>query len=257
MVKPSRNAIKMVAMAAIVMIAFAVAAPGAVAECEVATGFISFEMNVKGETRDAVVYVPRKYDPARTWPLVVFLHGMGERGDDGWKQAEVGMGRAIRLHPERFPALVVMPQCPVSTTWSSSENPEGAPASEHIDAAIAHVTQNYTVDPDRVTLTGLSMGGYGAFRYGAENADRFAAFMAVCGGGRTDDAQALAARPMRVYHGGADTVVKPEQSRRMVEAIRSAGGDVAYTEYEGVGHNSWDRAYGDPDAIAWLLRQAR
>ena len=221
------------------------------------TGFIPFATQAEGEEQPAVVYVPADYDAEREWPLVVFLHGMGERGDDGHRQAEVGIGKAIRQHPERFPCLVVMPQCSISTTWSSSKNRKGAPASKHIDAAIEHVMEKYNVNENRVSLTGLSMGGYGTFSYGAANIERFSALMPICGGGNPNNAAALAKKPMWVFHGGADPVVNPDQSKRMVEAIREAGGDVQYTEYPGVGHNSWDSAYGTKEAIAWLLAQRR
>ena len=221
------------------------------------TGFIPFATQAEGEEQPAVVYVPEDYDAEREWPLVVFLHGMGERGDDGHRQAEVGIGKAIRQHPERFPCLVVMPQCSINTTWSSSKNRKGAPASKHIDAAIEHVMEKYNVDENRVSRTGLSMGGYGTFSYGALNIERFSALMPICGGGNPNNAAALAKKPMWVFHGGADPVVNPDQSKRMVEAVRDAGGDVQYTEYPGVGHNSWDKAYGAKEAIEWLLAQRR
>jgi predicted peptidase len=153
------------------------------------TGFLSFTTTTDGETRKSVVYVPDNYSPESEWPLVVFLHGMGERGNDGWKQAEVGIGRAIRLNPERFPALVVMPQCSPSTVWSSKENANGASSWKYIDDAIAYVRDHYNINEDRMTLTGLSMGGYGTFAYGAMRADQFAAFMPICGGGSAADAE--------------------------------------------------------------------
>ncbi len=221
------------------------------------SGFFVFSTEAQGEKQPAVVYVPDGYDPDRRWPLVVFLHGMGERGSDGWRQTEVGIGKAIRWNPQRFPCLVLMPQCSESTTWSSANNRHGAPASEHIDAAIEYVLDRFSIDEDRVSLTGLSMGGYGTFAYGAENIERFSALMPICGGGNPEDAAVLAQRPMWVFHGGADPVVNPEQSRRRVEAVRNAGGGVQYTEYAGVGHNSWDNAYGSEEAIEWLLAQSR
>jgi len=222
----------------------------------VATGFISFTTTTEGETRKSVVYVPDNYDPHKEWPLIVFLHGMGERGNDGLKQTEVGIGRAIRLHPDRFPALVVMPQCSPSTVWSAAENQNGAPSWKYIDDVIAYVKRHYSIDDRRMTLTGLSMGGYGTFRYGAMRADEFAAFMPICGGGNVDDAKELARRPLWAFHGLADTTVPPEKSEQMVEAIKAAGGEAKLTEYEGVGHNSWDNAYGDDAAIAWLLSKS-
>lgn len=200
----------------------------------------------------AALYVPANYDDRREWPLIVFLHGMGERGTDGVAQTEVGIGPAIVAHPERFPALVVMPQCSPSYVWSS---PNGI---AHVDHAIAQVRERYNVDDERIYLTGLSMGGYGAFNYGALHPDLFAAVVPICGGGNPDrHAEPLAAIPMRVFHGGADPVVAPERSRQMVEAIRNAGGDVQYTEYPGVGHNSWDATYGDPEVITWMLAQRK
>jgi predicted peptidase len=222
----------------------------------VATGFIAFTTTTDGEMRKSVVYVPDGYTPDKEWPLIVFLHGMGERGNDGWKQTEVGIGRAIRLHPERFPALVVMPQCSPSTVWSSAENQNGAPAWKYIDDTIAYVRRHYNVDEDRMTLTGLSMGGFGTYRYGAMRADEFAAFMPICGGGNPDDAEQLARRPLWAFHGLADTTVDPARSEQMVNAIKAAGGDAQFTGYEGVGHNSWDNAYGDPAAIEWLLSKS-
>ena len=106
-------------------------------------------------------------------------------------------------------------------------------------------------------LAGLSMGGYGTWIYGAMKIDTFAALMPICGGGKVEDAAALAKVPIWAFHGAADETVKPEESRKMVEAVKKAGGNVQYTEYKGVGHNSWDAAYGDSKAITWLLSQRK
>ncbi len=219
-------------------------------------GFYAFRTNIDGDSWPSVVYVPAGYTPDKEWPLIVFLHGMGERGDDGWKQSEVGIGGAIRMNPERFPAIVVMPQCAKSTTWGSDENPEGAPAWKHIDAVIAYAKQHYHIDEDRVLLTGLSMGGFGTYHYGAMRADQIAAFMPICGGGNVADAKELARRPLWAFHGLADTVVPPQRSEEMVAAIKAAGGDAKLTEYEGVSHNSWDKTYRNQENIEWLLRQS-
>jgi predicted peptidase len=206
-------------------------------------------MLVNGVERTYVVYVPENYDPARRWPLVVFLHGMGERGHDGLIQSEVGIGTAIRRHSERFPCVVVMPQCPADKIWTE--------AFDHIDQAIAEAIDDYAIDRDRILLTGLSMGGYGTWSYGALHAETFAALMPVCGGGSVEDAPALATVPIWAFHGGVDSVVAPERSREMVSATKAAGGEVRYTEYPDVDHNSWDRAYGDAEATAWLLAQKK
>lgn len=216
---------------------------------DVETGMISKSVTVDGAARTYVVYVPPEYDPSETWPMVVFLHGAGERGDDGIDQTRVGIGPAIQSAPERFPCIVVMPQCPVNIMW-----PAVAP---QIDAVIADTLASYNVDESRMYLTGLSMGGYGTFMYGADNIERFAALAPICGGGRVTDAAKLATVPMWVFHGGADPVVTPDKSRTMVEAIEAAGGDVQYTEYPGVGHNSWDAAYGDPALMEWMLSKRK
>lgn len=214
-----------------------------------ASGFLNKSMVVDGVTRYYVVYVPREYTPKKAWPLVVFLHGAGERGDDGLQQSDVGIGRAIRFHPERFPCVVVMPQCPKGVWWDAVEG--------HIDAAMAAVLDEYVIDPDRVYLTGLSMGGFGTWGYGAKRVDTFAALLPICGGGLQDDAEALATVPIWAFHGGADKTVPPGASREMVEVVTKAGGNVEYTEYPKVGHNSWDKAYGDAKAIKWLLKQRK
>ncbi len=213
------------------------------------TGFLNKTMMVDGKPRHYVLYVPRDYVPSQKWPLIVFLHGMGERGSDGLAQSEVGIGRAIRLHPDRFPCLVVMPQCPDKKTWAT--------APKDIETCMRDTQKNYSVDDDRVYLTGLSMGGYGAWIYGAQNIKTFAAIMPVCGGGRVQDAETLARVPIWAFHGADDSTVNPEKSKEMVEAVKKAGGDVQYTEYAGVGHNSWDKAYDEARAIKWLLSHRR
>lgn len=216
------------------------------------TGIIAMTTTVDGEDQPCALYIPEGYTSKKDWPLVVFLHGMGERGHDGERQTQVGIGPAIENNPERFPALVLMPQCSSKYVWTS---PKGV---AHIDDAIAQALRDYSVNDDKISLTGLSMGGYGSFNYGALNADMFSAVMPVCGGGNPDDqAEALATIPMHVFHGADDSVVPPERSKVMVEAIKAAGGNVQYTEYPNTNHNSWDQAYGDPEAIAWLLKQKR
>ncbi|HOV75536.1 MAG TPA: dienelactone hydrolase family protein [Candidatus Hydrogenedentes bacterium] len=215
----------------------------------VQTGFINRSVSVGGVDRRYVVYVPREYTPDKAWPLILFLHGAGERGDDGLLQTEVGIGHAIRLNPDRFPCLVVMPQCPKDVWWHE--------VPEHIAAALEDALEAYRADPERIYLTGLSMGGFGTWIYGAAHVDTFAAFMPICGGGNPADAAKLAARPVWAFHGADDDTVPPEKSREMVEAVRRAGGHVQYTEYPGTGHNSWDNAYGDPASIPWLLKQRK
>lgn len=225
-----------------------------------ATGFINMTTASDGREQPCVLYVPRNYDPSEPWPLVVFLHGMGERGSDGLRQTAVGIGPAIQRRPNSFPCLVLMPQCPSDSIWATSDARwarNAKDASGHVDDAIAQVLERYTVDRDRISLTGLSMGGYGTFMYGARHIDTFSALMPICGGGDVKDAAVLARAPLWVFHGGDDPVVSPKKSKEMVEAVRAAGGNVQYTEYPGVHHNSWEKAYADRKAIRWLLEQKR
>lgn len=228
-----------------------------------ATGFLNKSIEVNGTVSKYVVYVPDDYKPGKSWPLIVFLHGAGERGDDGMMQSQVGIASAIRKHPERFPAIVLMPQCPSGKFWDA--------ILEDMEAQLAATREEYRIDSKRITLTGLSMGGYGTWMWGATKTDTFAGFMPICGGGDVGDRlgaeggakfgtlderiKKLATIPIWAFHGGSDSVVPPEQSRTMVEKVRAAGGSVEYTEYEGVDHNSWDRAYGSRESIEWLLAQ--
>lgn len=215
------------------------------------TGFLDRTVEADGKSIPYVLYVPRDYTPEKKWPVILFLHGSGERGSDGLKQSQVGIGTALRLFPERYPALVVMPQCASGARWSGDM---AALALKAVDQTMAE----YSCDPARQYLTGLSMGGYGSWLIAVQNPTRFAAVVPVCGGGDPSQAAKLKDLPIWAYHGGADSTVPPQRSREMVEAIKSAGGAlVKYTELPGVGHNSWDAAYADKALAEWLFAQKR
>lgn len=226
---------------------------------EVATGFINLSTEVDGEEQAGMVYVPVDYTPAKVYPLIVFLHGLGESGSDGIAQTTAGIGNAIRKNPERFPCIVYMPQTPEGKYWNTLESREKVPDSfDHITDGIERVLKNCSIDENRISLTGLSMGGYGTFAYGGTYPERFSAFIPICGGGDLSVALGLAQRPMWVFHGEDDDVIPVKKSKEMVEATRELGGSVKFTIYPGVGHNSWDKAYSvDEQAIEWLLEQHR
>ena len=226
---------------------------------EAARGFLFFELQLDGQRYPYVVYVPPEYDPRKPWPVILFLHGSGERGRDGLKQTEVGIGRAIRLHRSWIPAIVVMPQCPPGRAWDDAMLRMAL-------ACVQQASQRYHLDPRRVYLTGLSLGGAGAWRLAAELPGRFAAVVPICGfvgDPRTRPptdlvarmAPRLARRPIWAFHGAADPVVSVEQARTITAAVRAAGGQVQYTEIPGAGHNVWDRAYGNPKLWTWLFAQ--
>lgn len=212
------------------------------------TGFVAKTITFSGQAYRYAVYVPPDYTRNTVWSAILYLHGKGERGVDGLRHTAVGLGKHIGEHPERFGCIVVMPQCRPDSAW------EGAT----LDLALACLEaalDEYAIDRNRVVLTGLSLGGFGAWSLGAQYPDRFCALAPVCGGGDPGDAGKLAGLPIWSFHGEADPVVPVQRSREMVEAVRAAGGEVKYTEYADVAHNSWDLAYGDPEVIGWMLAQ--
>jgi predicted peptidase len=238
----------------------------------VTTGFLNRSIVVDGEAYAYQVYVPREYQPSSAWPVILALHGAGERGHDGLLQTEVGLGGAIRRHAERYPAIVVFPQRSPGATWQGL----GAKlALATLDKAMAE----FTVDASRVYLTGLSMGGNGAWYLAFHNPERFAALVVVCGfvserrGGSGSDYAAIADAshsdpfaevakrvvrlPIWIFHGDADKAVPVEESRKMAAALKAIGANVQYSELPGVGHNAWDPAYNMVDLSNWLFEQRR
>lgn len=229
------------------------------------TGFLDRTVRSGGKTYRYQVYVPADWTKRHKWPVVLFLHGAGERGDDGVIQTEVGIGTAIRRYNDRFPCVVVFPQCRKGVWWNDPEMEQQALQ------ALAAAMREFKGDSARVTLTGISMGGYGTWHLGAKLPGKFAALAPVCGGVRLParvqppagfvepadpyaaTARALGKTPVWAFHGDADNAVPVAESRNLVAALKAVGGNVRYTEYAGVGHNSWDRAYADKEFIAWLL----
>jgi len=199
--------------------------------------------------RKYTFYVPEDYDGSKAYPAILFLHGAGERGDDGIAPAQVGLGPAI-VQRGGVPAIVVFPQA--RKTWQADSDDAEAALK-----ALDEVSAAYKVDPDRVILTGLSMGGMGSWSLAAKHPDKFAAIVPICGPGRVEDVQSYKGVPIRAYVGDADSPRLHLGMRSMIEALREAGEQPEYTEYRDVGHNSWDRAYNDPELIDWMLSQRR
>jgi predicted peptidase len=197
-----------------------------------------------------VVFVPHGYTPEKSYPVVLFLHGSGSTGDDGKKQVS-GIAAAIRRDEKAFPAVVVFPQSQKRTWRATSEDGRRAMA------ILAEVEKTYKTDPKRVYLTGLSMGGFGTWSLAAAHPDRWAAIVPICGGGNVADAAKIKDIPCWCFHGDADPTVKVDLSRAMFKALKDAGGTPKYTEYPGVGHNSWTRAYATKELYDWLWEQKR
>ena len=223
--------------------------------------------NEKGETLNYRLMVPKDYSPSGTekYPLVLFLHGAGERGDDNSKQLVHGTKEFAKdENRQKFPCFVIAPQCPDGKKWSevdwsadTHKQPEESISLKLTRELMASLEKEFRIDTKRLYVTGLSMGGYGTWDLVSRTPDVFAAAIPVCGGGDETQAERLTKLPIWVFHGDKDTAVKPERSRRMVEAIKKAGGSPKYTEYPNVGHDSWSKTYSNPDVIAWLFAQRK
>ena len=184
--------------------------------------------------------------PAAGWPLLIFLHGSGERGVD-LAQVKAHGPPKYAAAGTAFPFVLVAPQIAEGTAWDS----------DALEALRADLVARLPVDPDRVLLTGLSLGGHGTWAYALDHPDRLAAITPVCGVGDSDRAARIAQLPVWAFHGAQDTVVPLAGDQEMVDAVRAAGGSVRFTVYPEIGHNAWDPAYADPALYAWLLAQRR
>jgi predicted peptidase len=204
-----------------------------------------------------LLFLPNGYSKqgSKEWPMILFLHGAGERGSNIWKVAIHGPPKDVGANPD-FPFIVVSPQCPEGKIWSN----------DSLLALLDEVTAQEKVDRSRIYLTGLSMGGYGAWSLGLTHPEKFAAMAPICGGGNLisillsdrDKAQALKTIGIWAFHGGKDPVVPLQESQRMVDAVRRAGiSDVKLTVYPEAGHDSWTEAYKDPELYKWFLAHQR
>jgi predicted peptidase len=243
---------------------------GLVASLQVQTGFLDRSVTVGARSYHYQVYIPADYQTKPSWPAILFLHGAGERGDDGLLQTNVGLAPAIRQNPSRYPAIVVFPQVPRDSQWV------GTPADMAV-AALQQTMREFHVDPTRVYLTGLSMGGHGTWYVAYRHPELFAAVVPICGWVREfaqfrgsvpvvsgDSAQVmpmlvqrLAKVPIWIFHGEVDQVVNVNGSREPAAALKAAGADVRYTELLGLNHNSWDAAYASEEFRNWLFAQQR
>jgi len=230
--------------------------------------------NAEGETLSYRLFVPKDYDAKKKYPLILFLHGAGERGDDNERQ--LVHAQVLRFVSDeaakKQPCFLVAPQCPKDGWWADlpgrrAKKPEGAKKPEAAKkssspmkltlALLDSLDKEYSIDPDRRYVTGLSMGGFGSFGLCLARPDYFAAAVPICGGTDASKAKEMAKVAFWVFHGGADPVVKPELSRDAVKALKEAGATVKYTEYPGVGHDSWSKAYNEPELVDWLFAQKR
>ena len=195
-----------------------------------------------------LLYLPKAYaaDARSHWPLLLFLHGSGERGDD---LAKVKTHGPPKLLDERddFPFVVASPQCPADQRWQS----------DALAALLDDVTKHLRIDPERIYVTGLSMGGRGTWDLAMSYPERFAAIVPVCGGALPDRACRLKDVPVRAFHGAKDRVVPVAESETVVNAVKSCGGTAELVIYPEAGHDSWTATYADPALWDWFLAHRR
>ncbi len=203
----------------------------------------------KTVTCDYLFSLPKGYSVKdQKWPLMMFLHGAGERGSNLELLKKHGPPKLIEQGKE-MPFIVVSPQCPSEAWW-----PEKV---ETLIALLDEIQAKYAVDPDRVYLTGLSMGGFGTWALGCEHPERFAAIAPICGGGQRYLASRLRSVPVWAFHGAKDPVVPLTESQTMVDAVKRAGGQTKLTVYPEAQHDSWTVTYDNPEFYNWLLTHKR
>ena len=216
-----------------------------------------FPQSFQAEIRKTVkaqylLYLPTGYAESKNqWPLILFLHGAGERGDDLEKVKIHGLPKLIAKEGKELPFVVISPQCPKDGWWSDEAQ------IEMLDALLDHIFYRYRIDQNRIYVTGLSMGGFGTWSLAAKYPDRFAAIAPICGGGDPRDAPRISHLPVWAFHGAKDTIVEPEKSREMADALKKAGSDVKLTIYPEAGHDSWTETYNNPELYNWFLEHRR
>jgi predicted peptidase len=240
--------------------------------CAPRSRFLERSVNLGDHEYRYRVWLPPHYTKLHHWPVILFLHGSGDRGDDNLRQVTAGLGPALERSSDRYKSVVVFPQCRLGHEWYGEMESQAM-------AALESSIREFHGDRRRVYLTGISMGGSGAW-YLARHRRKFAAVVPICGEVARDPAdpfpiepppdiariigapdpysalaQAIGPTPVWVFHGTNDPEVPVTESRNMVAALRRIGGNVTYTEYPGIGHNSWDLAYADPGMPRWLLQQ--
>lgn len=193
------------------------------------------------------LFLPADYDPEGAYPLLLFLHGAGERGSDLERVALHGPPRLVRQRPEDYPFIVVSPQVPDDRIWSIAQ----------LDALLDEIVARHAVDQDRVYVTGLSMGGYATWHLAFEFPHRFAAIAPISGGGTITGACTIRHLPVWAFHGELDDIVPPTRSEELVDRLRGCDGHVRFTLYPDAGHDAWTRTYDNPELYRWLLTHRR
>lgn len=228
------------------------------------TGFLNRTLEFRGTVYRFQVYVPEGFqrDEHKRWPIILFLHGRGERGGEGMWQTQIGLPAEVRDHPERWPFIIVMPQCPFQHYWTDPDVMSMAMA------ALDQETSEFNADPDRTYLTGLSLGGYGAWELARTYPKRWAA-IAIAAGGifwsyaperwheistlPEEYVQAVGQTPIWLFHGNLDPVVPLREDEILYTAFKGTKSHIRLWIYQGLAHDCWFRAFNEPDVPRWLL----
>jgi predicted peptidase len=196
------------------------------------------------------LFLPKGYEEnkRKRWPLMLFLHGAGERGSDIKLVKKHGPPKLVTRQKD-FPFVLISPQCPEGGWWKPDE----------VMALVDEIVVTHHIDKDRIYVTGLSMGGYGTWALAGEYPDRFAAIAPICGGGSRQHARRIAQQklPTWVFHGALDQAVPIEESQRLVDMMKRFDGDVRFTVYPNAQHDSWTETYKNPELYAWFLKHRR
>ena len=232
------------------------------------TGFLNRSIELHRVDYHFQVYLPEEWrrDDHKQWPIILFLHGRGERGSEGMWQTQIGLPSQVRDHPERWPFIIVMPQCPQGQYWTDPDMMEMAMA------ALDQETAEFHADPARTYLTALSLGGYGAWELARLNPKRWAA-VAIAASGifwsyaperwhasatlPAEYARDIGRTPFWLFHGSEDDVVSPREAELMYAAFKASGGDIRLWVYQGLRHDCWTRAFNEPELPRWLLAHHR
>jgi predicted peptidase len=210
------------------------------------------------------IFIPEHYDANKSYPVVLALHGSGERGDDNLSPLtanHLATVWTIDSNQSKFPCFVVVPQCPKDSTWVKYYSPIATtPISgpmKTVMELLDSLAVEFHFDPDRIYIVGLSMGGFAAWDAISRFPDRFAAAIPICGAGDTTRAESIKRIPIWAFHGSLDPKVPVSGSRDMISAIQNAGGEPNYFEYLEVGHDSWTPAFAERNLVSWLFAQKR
>lgn len=214
-------------------------------------GTYTFKSRNKKGKLNYLLFVPDHYGKGlvKKWPVIVFLHGSGERGDNPDLLKRHGIPKVVEQTPD-FRFVVISPQCPEGSTWGRYLH--------SLNSLLDHILGTYATDPHRIYLTGISMGGNGVWQLASHYPGRFAAIAPICGYGHTsrrflEKVCLLKNVPIWVFHGAKDSVVPLEESQKLVDIIRDCGGNIRFTVYPSCGHDSWTRTYKDPGIYRWFL----